>query len=408
MRSTTNTVPETGSKATPAERSTSGRLPGIEGLRALSALGVLTWHVWSHPTLSPVYGVAVGPLTRPLDTARVGVAMFFVLSGFLLYRPFAAAIVRGTPLPSVGRYARHRFLRIAPAYWTVLLAVAVLFQHALLHRPVELLANLTLTQTYVPAYQYDWSVAYGIVPAWSLTVEVAFYVVLPLLVVGAARLTYAGRLSRRAAAGLPVAGLALVGSVSTVVGDELVHSSIWEVGFLAHAHWFAAGMAVALVRIASEDGRGRASRWWPAAALAAVVLPPVAVEGYQRGALSFLDEQSLLVVACAAVLALVVIPHRGPRVARVLEWRPLVSAGVVSYSAFLWHEPILRALRDRHLTHGGALGLGLDLALVLALTAVASAATYRWIERPAMRRAASRDRSLRRSAVARARRVAER
>ena len=54
-----------------------------------------------------------------------GVVLFFTLSGFLLYRPFAASIVRGERLPSVRGYLRNRALRILPAYWAILFLCAV-------------------------------------------------------------------------------------------------------------------------------------------------------------------------------------------------------------------------------------------------------------------------------------------
>ncbi len=70
--------------------------------------------------------------------------LFFVLSGFLLWRPIASAVLRGRRLPSVRRYARNRALRILPAYWVVLLATALVLQsgpamrlRGLSRRPVE-------------------------------------------------------------------------------------------------------------------------------------------------------------------------------------------------------------------------------------------------------------------------------
>src|SRR4051794_14083239 len=138
------------------------RLEGVEALRALAALGVLSWHVWSHPVIDDHYGVSVGPLTKLFDNGRAGVAMFFVLSGFLLYRPFAAAIVRRTPSPSLRRYFINRVLRIIPAYWVVLLVVAACFQRGLLDRPVQLLANMLFLQDFVPSYVPGVFTGYGI------------------------------------------------------------------------------------------------------------------------------------------------------------------------------------------------------------------------------------------------------
>jgi peptidoglycan/LPS O-acetylase OafA/YrhL len=97
------------------------RLSGIEGLRAVAALAVLTFHV---VLFSPAVGSL--PLQLPHHGERVfsglrfGLTLFFVLSGFLLYRPFVAAAMAKRPLPSIRDYLRRRALRILPAYWVIL------------------------------------------------------------------------------------------------------------------------------------------------------------------------------------------------------------------------------------------------------------------------------------------------
>src|SRR5437763_428837 len=60
----------------------------------------------------------------------VGVDVFFVLSGFLLYRPFVRAHLEGGPAPTISRYYKRRVLRIFPAYWLVLMAVLYVFHQA--------------------------------------------------------------------------------------------------------------------------------------------------------------------------------------------------------------------------------------------------------------------------------------
>lgn len=376
----------------------SRRLRGVEGVRALAALGVLTWHVWSHPTLAPSYGVDLGALTKIFNTMRVGVAMFFVLSGLLLFRPFAAALLRGEALPSMRRYVTSRALRILPAYWAILLLVALAWQQRLLHHPLELVSNLTLTQTYVPAYQYrDINAAIGIIPAWSLCVEAVFYLTLPFLAWGSFRLARSGKVKPMTAAIFPIVVLAVLGVASDVLADTVIPGVIWQNSFATHAHWFAVGMALAVLSLSWEEGRLRLPRAWRPAALAlALVLTLAAIKGYYGGALSFLDEQSLLAVACGALLMVVVMPSPRSLLVRVLEWRPLVAVGLASYSIFLWHEPVLRELRAEGVTRGGAAGFVLDLLLVAGIAAALSTMTYLLIERPALALAHRRPRRDRR------------
>src|SRR5947208_528324 len=95
------------------------RLWEIEGLRAVAAWSIVVFHVWiySSPT---ILGWNLGPLTAFVSPLQSGVTLFFVLSGFLLYRPIAAALLDGNPPRSVWRYLRNRALRILPAYWVIL------------------------------------------------------------------------------------------------------------------------------------------------------------------------------------------------------------------------------------------------------------------------------------------------
>ena len=101
---------------------TTRRLPGIEGLRAVAASAVVLHHVWVFDG-----GVRIGEdggADVIFLNLALGVTLFFALSGFLLYRPFAAAIARAEALPSIPAYLRNRALRILPAYWVILLASA--------------------------------------------------------------------------------------------------------------------------------------------------------------------------------------------------------------------------------------------------------------------------------------------
>ena len=116
---------------------------------------------------------------------EIGVPIFFVLSGFLLFSPWVRAVVAGTDLPSVGRYAWHRVRRIMPAYVITVLAAYLLYHFRTAgpnpgHTWVGLFRNLTLTQIYTDHYLFSF-LHQGLTQMWSLAVEVAFYVALPVL-----------------------------------------------------------------------------------------------------------------------------------------------------------------------------------------------------------------------------------
>jgi peptidoglycan/LPS O-acetylase OafA/YrhL len=391
------------------------RLRGIEGLRALAACSILVFHSWlfSAPDRHPVQ---VWPLKLVMPDLAFGVVLFFTLSGFLLYRPFVASILRQTPMPSARSYLRNRALRIAPAYLVILLLVALVLRSALTHEPGGsdhigaltnpglLIENTLLVQNYIPS-----SILTGIGPAWSLAVEVVFYLALPALAFLGWTLARSAstRQGRRIAALAPAALILAVGVSGKLVAAHVFHPGIYhgwaadwqsvvERSFWCQADLFAFGMALAVLRVDAEDGRVRLSRGVRTIAaalglLAYLVTAKMTVD-WQLG-YSFYN--TLMAFAFACLLALVVLPARGtkaPLLVRVLETRPFVWAGLISYSVFLWHEPIVRWLQGHGLTTGGVIGLVANTLLLLAITVVLSTLTYRCVELPALRRKVGRSR----------------
>jgi peptidoglycan/LPS O-acetylase OafA/YrhL len=383
----------------------------VEGLRALAAVSILIYHCWlySAPDGRPV---DLGLLSRfALRHLPAGVLLFFTLSGFLLYRPLAASVLRQVPGPSMRRYLRNRALRIFPAYLLVLLVVGVLLPAALTGRsaagsqlgrlagdPGVLLANAALLQNYLPA-----SMDTGIGPAWSLAVELVFYLVLPLLGwLAAACARAAGTAQGRTGAALvPVAVVIAIGLSGSLVAFHVVPpgSGAWHRGvvrsFWYHADLFALGMALAVVRVNVEDGRLRLPRRWRTAAAAGLVgITVVTALLTDRGRIQqypgALPYEALVSLACALLLALVVLPTAAPAprpaIVRLLETRLLVAVGLVSYSLFLWHEPVVRWLQQRGWTSGGTRGFWINLLVLGVLSGLLSAGTYRFVERPALRR----------------------
>src|SRR5215218_2207554 len=102
-----------------SERKT--RTAGLDGLRAIAALSVLCLHVWLYTQPDPGRPMRDGFLEYAAFELRLGLAFFFVLSGYLLYRAFAAAALRRAERVDVGRYARRRIARIVPAYYLAIL-----------------------------------------------------------------------------------------------------------------------------------------------------------------------------------------------------------------------------------------------------------------------------------------------
>lgn len=385
---------------------TTGRLGGIEGLRAVAAGSILVYHVWIYG--SPAGAEELGYLSRfVLPHLPVGVTLFFTLSGYLLYRPIATALLQDRPLPNVRRYLRHRALRIFPAYWVILMTVAVVLPAAinstkglgrLVDDPATLLANAALLQNHFPR-----SLDTGILPAWSLAVELGFYLLLPLLALLAALCYRRTRTTSGSILALlaPVLGIALLGTVGKAAGEWLfppgsgaAHQVLVR-NFCSYADLFAPGMALAVVHAGIVHSALRLPRWWQSVVVAALGTTVITVVGLDDRGLLWRwglanPYQRLTSLACVLLLALVVLPQTdvpGPTfLVRALEWRPLVASGTASYSLFLWHEPVIRRLQAEEWTSTGRVGFLSNLLLVVAVSGGLALLTYMWVERPALRR----------------------
>lgn len=130
-----------------------------------------------------VYRLAADNPVQPyFQQLKAGVAVFFLISGFLLYRPFARTRYAGDHLPATLPYAERRALRIFPAYWVALAGAVVLVGRsgeAVTATPV---LSVHGALAYFPLMQvYDSNTLLGgISAAWTLSVELSFYVMLPL------------------------------------------------------------------------------------------------------------------------------------------------------------------------------------------------------------------------------------
>lgn len=326
-----------------------GRVAALTGVRAVAALLVVLTHA-AYTTGKYPQGFVGSFWSR----AEIGVPIFFVLSGFLLFRPWVrAAAARGESgsdagSPSVRRYAWHRVRRIMPAYVvTVLVAYAVYhFREAGPnpgHTWIGLVRNLTLTQIYTDDYLYSF-LHQGLTQMWSLAVEVAFYVVLPLL----AYLLLVVVCRRRWRPGLLLSGLVVLALVSPA-WLMLVHSvdwlpdgaRLWLPGYLA---WFVGGMALA----ALQPMGVRAYAWvCVPLAVACYFIASTPIAGEPTTSPAELREALAKTAFYAVIATLVVAPLAlGPRrdggtergwYARLLASRPMVFLGEISYEIFLIH-----------------------------------------------------------------------
>ncbi|MEV0597829.1 acyltransferase [Streptomyces sp. NPDC050315] len=310
--------------------------PALDGMRAVAALLVIALHVgiYTGQVASSWLGIGHGgPLGWLLSRFTVGVPVFFVLSGLLLYRPYANAGRDGTPRPHAGRYLWHRALRILPAYWVVALVALVAFTPLVLGEPWPTVRTLALLHIYEPNV-----IPVGVTQTWSLATEVAFYAVLPLLALALHPLL------RRPAAVFAALGLFELVSLVSIVATHVPAAGPYPAAVFwlpEYLGYFAAGMGLAVIA-ARGTGLGAVARhpWasWGVAVLAyAVVSTPLtgSTAAYPTVAEALLEHVLYLLIALALVAPLVLRTDRGP--APLLSRPAPAWLGRISYGLFLWH-----------------------------------------------------------------------
>lgn len=299
----------------------------LESLRALAALGVLIGHIFGQSRQYASGATLDSFWHRTLFGGGFGVFLFFTLTGYLLFWPFARRYFGpGRPV-DLHRYAINRVLRIVPLYVAAVVVLMVLREHG--GTASQWWRFLTLSENFSP---HTILTLDG--PMWSLVVEIHFYVLLPVLAFGLARATNGSRL--RAGAAL----LALAGA-SWLAHRHAVGSSgrrlLLEYSLPATFMYFVPGMLLALLRLQWLEKPPR----WLRGALSSADLWLIAAGAFTL--LQFRDYSSSTLIAIASFLALgaCVLPLRRGRLVSLLEWRPLATIGIASYSLYIWHDPIV-------------------------------------------------------------------
>jgi peptidoglycan/LPS O-acetylase OafA/YrhL len=308
-------------------------------MRAVAALLVVATHA-AFATGKLTHGYLGGMYAR----LEIGVAIFFVLSGFLLFRPWVLAAASGSPPPELTRYARHRLRRIMPGYLVAVLATfAVYTVFTPGPNPGQtwdgLFRYLTLTQIYTDNFLMTY-LHPGLSQMWSLAVEVSFYAALPGLAYALLRV---GRRAiwRPARTLTGLAALAAVTPAWLVVAhatDTLPNAAgMW---LPAHLACFAAGMALAVLGVIG-------ARWRARVTLPSATALYLIVSTSTGGAILGPDPVWVPVTKAllyAAIAMLVVAPlalGSSDRYARILAGRPMVWLGEISYEIFLLHVVVM-------------------------------------------------------------------
>jgi peptidoglycan/LPS O-acetylase OafA/YrhL len=356
------------------------RAASVDGLRAIAALSVVVYHAWLYtlPRVTASHRDTLGD--QVVHELRLGLVLFFVLSGFLLYQPWVRSALSGTAPPRLGAYLLRRAARILPAYYFALAGSIALLWSIKGSTGVRFPPTGDLWTFAAFAQNFsDTTVLKLDPPLWTLAVEVSYYLALPALGWLALRLRGAGRTGQLA---VPLAMILLGLAYNHAIDGA---SALFPSKLLpAMAPYFAAGMIAAVL----AEGRavGRRMMWGLLGGGALIVAGDAwwAAEGAAHGSHSIWLHVLRDLPAAAGFACIIAAAARATAPPRGLTARPVAWAGHVSYGVYLWHVPLILFLRAH-----GALPLSTAGALVVALPVTLAVAALSWhlLEAPLQERA---------------------
>jgi peptidoglycan/LPS O-acetylase OafA/YrhL len=373
-----------------AERPHRG-FPLVHSMRALAAIGVLLYHGAYKAYFARHPGSPLAPYAAHLD---VGVPVFFLISGFLLYRPMVAARLHGQPPRDTDAYAWRRLLRIVPGYWVALLvagaAGASYLGYPQIFSGKGALAYFGFLQIYSPD-----TAGGGINVAWTLCVEVTFYAFLPLWAATLRRLSPRGGVRSELVALGALFAASVAWQVAAVGATDPngfgLGGARWLEPLPAFLDQFAAGMALAVASVALERRRRPRALGlaWPLAALGFwAVSTRIGLHGSVADALTparyLARHQLYTLIAVALLVPAVFADGLAGRVVRVLDVRALAFVGTISYGVYLYHVPVLLKLGQWNGLPTTAGGLAVELGIAIPVTLLLAWASWRAVERPAL------------------------
>lgn len=380
------------------------RLHGADFIRASACFIVLFHHLAQRVDFRSELGT--NAVLRVFNSVGgFGVGMFFVLSGFLLARPFWHALDTGRPMPSLSTYALRRAARILPGFWlalsvTFVLSITVFGFQSDLWLWLRYLAGLLLVS------DWHWTTLFPVEingPLWSIGFEVSSYVLLPLgflAFFGLARGRLAGWQARFAWLAVIAAALAAHWLFQTYVRVDPLRKG-WEYGLQGGAKtwmpWFnpfsffaifATGALAAGLQVAIAGFR---SAFFDVIALAAMAASGWIIwsNGMEGGGEFYgwlRVPYQFPIFPLLTGLALATAPG-GLVMGRLLDNPPIAWLARISFGIYVWHYVVLELVRLHvvpAMAQGGLrdpLVFLLASALVTAITIIIAALSWYWLER---------------------------
>ena len=386
--------------------------PCLEGLRTIGVMALFFQHT----------GFTTGLQARPgfswMGHLELGPAMFFVLSAFLLYQPFATGNLAEKAVVRWRKFQKSRAFRVIPAYW-VALTILIIFFRANPSDPYsggikivgwrDAVLVYGFAQVYVPKYFF-----HGITSAYTLDAEVIFYILVPVYALLIRRWCRGCDLDQKLRRELFGLALVTAGSFAWRATLEWHYSAVRQSctdaaharlacaatqWFPGYADYFALGMAVAVIA-SWRLARGSEPRWierigampdlmWAAAfALFIAYSTLLGTHGLDYVAPGRSEMRHFLngVIVLFLLLPGVFGNQSRGGIRKFLRWKPIAYTGLVSYGVYLWHQ----GFTDKAMLWTDSTPLHANFILITTLAVAFSVATatvsWYWLERPINRR----------------------
>lgn len=431
-----NQVPNPPSEKLPEGKKSKSQILVLDGVRALACLGVLSYHLnflaRNYGIWRPLHGIN-NVVATLVYLGESGVILFFLLSSFLLFLPYAKALLFDSPWPSFRRFYLRRIFRILPGYFVALFLISLFFHPEFLHRNEwhDLLLFLTFRMDYGLSQRLDG-------PFWTLAVEFQFYLLLPIIAWFLSLIVRRGTEHwRMLKLTLCLVVMTAWGLLTRYWGQQIADTP--KLDFLIPHHIstalklyiygdngkffevFAIGMLICMVYVYTQNApmgefwNIKIRRLSPLLLMAGLALTfflglwhfyTICVDPYNYTkyypVFSFLDpyiptimptwlQWQAIGYAISYGLCLSGLLYASPKLRRPLEL-PLVRwVGTISFSLYMWHLPfiflflndIVHNLQQQSWNH--AVQYAAFWCWTLAVIFPISATLYRWVEQPGIR-----------------------
>lgn len=397
----------------------------LDGVRAVACLAVLLHHMLYHVILPTGIWQPAGKwqilLAALLDFGGSGVILFFLLSSFLLFLPFARALLFDGQWPSVSRFYIRRCFRIIPGYYAAIILMVLFFHPEFLHASnrVNLLEFFTFSMHAGLPDQLNG-------PFWTMAVEFQFYLLLPIiawiLCLIVRRGTLRWRITKLLGCLLAMLGWGLLSrwwglstDLSATHFPQNILAALQPYYYGDNGKYFecfAVGMLLALLYVYTQNTsqgylwQRKLQHWSSAMFLAGLlILGLLAFAAFYTSSayhstFALLDPYRTMLVALYAQwqsfgysicygLGMCALLYNAGWLKGPFEWAVLRWIGLISFSLYMWHFPLLLLFKESILNHIHGLNSTTQLialfAWVFFVIFPISLTLYRWIEMPGMR-----------------------